>query len=201
MNIALDVDGCEANFIKSFILTAQGRGISNLPRHWTDWRGWDGGISQNDFRDVFAEIADKPAWWLSIDPMDDAYVNFQPAAYITDRPIASKYTHSWLTSNGFPDAPVITTGQVGQSKSEIMKTHGIDLIVEDRIANFKAINKTKGVCAVLLRRPWNHSISGKIQLNPHYYAPVHMCIKWMADLPLFIENNPNTIQQLIDSGS
>lgn len=199
MNIALDIDGCEANFIQGFINKAHASGVDNAPNHWTEWRGWNGNIERADFNRVFGQIANDTDWWMNLPVMEDTYVNFDPVAYITDRPIASKYSRQWLVEHGFPDAPVFTTGQEGASKHDIMKEHGIDLIVEDRPVNVHSINNVRGVGAIMLNRPWNPGDNGTVVLsngfNTHRQA---MAVNYMADVPHFIQQNSQAIHKVIN---
>jgi len=96
--------------------------------------------------------------------LDDFYLNlevltppceipFEPAGYVTSRPVSTEITEQWLDANGFPHRPVYTVG-LGQSKVEVLKELDCDIFVDDRFDNFVELNKA-GICCYLFDAPHN----------------------------------------------
>ena len=96
--------------------------------------------------------------------LDEMYLNlkplvspkdipFEPACYVTSRPVSTDITTKWLDINGFPTKPVITVG-VGGSKLDALKSHGVEMYIDDRFENFVELNKG-GICTFLITRPHN----------------------------------------------
>lgn len=97
--------------------------------------------------------------------LDDFYLNlevltpaseipFEPAGYVTSRPVSSEITERWLDMNGFPHRPVYTVG-LGESKVDVIKKINCDIFVDDRFDNFVELNKA-GICTYLFDAPHNH---------------------------------------------
>lgn len=80
-------------------------------------------------------------------------IPFEPAGYVTARPIATEITEQWLDVNGFPHRPVYTVG-LRQSKVDVLKEIGCEIFVDDRFDNFVEINKA-GICCFLFDAPHN----------------------------------------------
>lgn len=90
--------------------------------------------------------------------LDDFYLNlpvltspkdipFEPAVYVTSRPVDSKITEQWLDKHGFPVAQVITVGLNG-SKLAALKEQKIDFFIDDSYKNYMELNNG-GVCTYL----------------------------------------------------
>lgn len=80
-------------------------------------------------------------------------IPFEPALYVTARPVSSAVTEAWLDKHGFPAAPVCTVG-IGGSKIDCLKEHNIDIFVDDNFGNFVEINKA-GICCFLFDQVHN----------------------------------------------
>lgn len=74
-------------------------------------------------------------------------IPFEPAGYVTSRPVSTEITEQWLDANGFPHRPVYTVG-LGQSKVEVLKELDCDIFVDDRFDNFVELNRA-GICTYL----------------------------------------------------
>lgn len=82
-----------------------------------------------------------------------AEIPFEPAGYVTSRPVSTEITEQWLDANGFPHRPVYTVG-LGVSKVEILKELDCDIFVDDRFDNFVELNRS-GICTYLFDAPHN----------------------------------------------
>lgn len=82
-----------------------------------------------------------------------AEIPFEPACYVTSRPVDVKVTEKWLDDNGFPAAPVFSLGLDGD-KVAILKEQKVDIFVDDRYDNFVKLNNA-GICCYLFTAPHN----------------------------------------------
>jgi hypothetical protein len=188
LRIAQDIDGCLANFIQHFLTTARSDGHTEFPVHWTQWEDWMPPGLDDLFGTVFSEIAEDDEWWLSIPPYDDAYLPYEPDAYVTSRPVSSEVSEAWLQENGFPEAPVHTVGP-GQSKTEVLDQENIDLMVEDSTSNFEEINSTRHTTCVLLSRSWNLDVPterGIYRMNGGRW-PLDLRVHYLSEVPIWAE--------------
>lgn len=140
--IGLDVDGVLANFWKG---VQKRMNMDKFPEA-TYWN------FPYSYKYVWDEIVKNEDFWLSLEPMADSYLPFEPDCYITDRQVDSSVTAEWLETNGFPSAPVIT---VNGSKVAAVKERKLDLFVDDRWINFVDINKRTNCACYLMSREYN----------------------------------------------
>jgi len=177
MRVAYDLDGVHFNFAKAFLEKAQEMGLGKyFPAHWTLIREWNFGGEY--FSKVWKEIANDDYFWKSLEPFDDFFTEIRPCVYVTHRPCSSSVSAETLRTNGFPLAPVITTGE---SKVEALKAHKIDFFVEDKIENFREANEA-GILTVLLSRPHNLHENTRITLTSGY--EVDLRIPYMSEVGL-----------------
>ena len=93
-------------------------------------------------------------FYLDLKPkIDPAKIPFDPACYITSRPVSTEVTIKWLDKHGFPTRPVYTV-PVHTTKVEIAKQAGIDTFVDDSFINFVQLNKA-GINCYLWDAPHN----------------------------------------------
>lgn len=99
--------------------------------------------------DNFMEgITDDKDFWLSLKPKcDPSTIPFEPACYVTSRPIPSEWTMEWLEKNGFPCAKVITIGQ-GEKKSDVLKDK-VDVFIDDRFEYYRELNEAGIFCYLM----------------------------------------------------
>ena len=139
--IGLDVDEVICGFVKGF---TEYFGLS-VPANWY--------FSYN-MGDRFEELSSNEDFWLSLPvktkPQD---IPFEPACYITSRPVLTSITQKWLEMNGFSTRPVYTVG-LGKTKVEAAKEAGLDWFIDDAYHNFLELNKA-GICTFLLSAPHN----------------------------------------------
>lgn len=80
-------------------------------------------------------------------------IPFEPAGYVTARPVSAEITEAWLDTNGFPHRPVHNVG-LRNSKADVLKELDCDIFVDDRFDNFVELNKA-GICTFLFDAPHN----------------------------------------------
>lgn len=113
-------------------------------------------------------ITDKFESMRYFDTLDEFYLNlplktkpkdlpFEPACYVTSRPVSKEITEQWLDKNGFPTAPVYSVG-CGMSKVQALKEAAIDIFVDDKYDNFVELNRA-GICTYLFSAPHNERYS------------------------------------------
>lgn len=122
--IGLDIDGVLADFVGYLMKVSGNEG--HIPEHWND----------PIVRKEFENFKSDPMFWSGIPPLltrED--IPFEPHCYITARSIDPKVTQSWLDKNMFPKAPLYCVGN-GESKIDIARKSGIDIMVDDSITNF-----------------------------------------------------------------
>jgi len=139
--LGLDIDGVLANFLKGF--------KKKFP-DIVDKNNW---VQGNGFQEKIATLSDD--FWLSLEPLvDPSDLLVEPMCYITKREYCSqKAVEQWLKNNGFPTAPVhMITGS--QLKSEIAKSVGVEVFVDDNIHNYTDLNNN-GILCFLMHQPHN----------------------------------------------
>jgi hypothetical protein len=93
-------------------------------------------------------------FYLGLEPkLSQKDIPFEPACYVTSRPVDSIVTEEWLDTYGFPRAKVYTVG-LGQSKVECLKEAKVDIFIDDSYSNFLALNKA-GILCYLYDAPHN----------------------------------------------
>lgn len=188
IRVAIDIDGCLANFQQRFLDTAKRKGYSDFPTHWTQWRSWLPPDIKGGFGDLFDEIEEDELWWGEISPYDDAHLPVAPDAYLTARPVSSAVTENWLSRHGFPEAPVYTVG-VDNSKVPIMREKGIDLLVDDRPKTFDQVNQEREKTCLLMNRPYNQHVpseSGFYSMDDAKVIPVDLRLMYLSNLQIWI---------------
>lgn len=140
--IGLDIDGVLGDFVGHLMKVSGNEG--HQPLHWNDpvvRREFD--IWKND-----------PEFWANIPPLvtrED--IPFEPHCYITARSIDHTVTQTWLDKHLFPKAPLYCIG-FGESKIEIAKKSGIDIMVDDSYTNFLELTNA-GIFTYLYDAPYN----------------------------------------------
>ena len=79
---------------------------------------------------------------------------FEPVCYITNRPVDTIISESWLYELGFPQVPVYNT----KDKANLCEDLRLDVFVDDNFYNFQAINKTSTLC-YLYDQPHNRKFN------------------------------------------
>lgn len=93
-------------------------------------------------------------FYLNLSPLINGKdIPFEPACYVTSRPVSSKVTEEWLDKHNFPAAPVYTVG-LQKSKVQALKDAKVDIFVDDRYENFVELNNA-GICTYLFDAPHN----------------------------------------------
>lgn len=157
MKIGLDIDGVVAWFTKGFYNWFNEPFVA--PKQWEDPF-----IIAN-----FKKIVDVPAFWLGLEPLiNPKDIDFDVACYVTARPIASYITYSWLLKHGFPDRPVFTVGsnvEHHNTKTDVIRTLGINWFIDDHIVHCVDINKNTDCTCLCLTQPHNEHIHFEPRIN------------------------------------
>ena len=133
--IGLDVDEVLADFVGQLMVYFPD--LTERPVYWND----------PVLKDCFEKIKDEEEFWMSIKPkVDPKELPFEPAAYITARPVPSEVTQRWLDLHGFPRAKVIT---VAGSKVDAVRESGIDVYVDDSYSNFVDLTRAGLTCFLM----------------------------------------------------
>lgn len=144
--IGLDIDECIANFTGAYGVKT---GIDISPNHWSfcyevgknfdDWRK-DGTL--NEF------------YMNQIEPLlKGSDLPFEPTCYITNRPVDSTLTKTWLKLHNFPLTEVYTTKNRNE-KVKVALEQKLDYFIDDNFDTFVEMNKA-GVCCFLMDAPHN----------------------------------------------
>lgn len=140
--IGLDIDGVLGDFVGHLMKVSGNEG--HTPEHWND----------PIVRREFENFKHDPEFWSGIPPLltrED--IPFEPHCYITARSIAPEVTQAWLDKNMFPKAKLYCVGN-GESKIDIAKSSGIDIMVDDSITNFLELTNA-GIFTYLYDAPYN----------------------------------------------
>lgn len=134
--IGLDIDETICNFVSAYCK----RYDLPIPHCWN----FDPLMPER-----MKELRNDKHFWLNLEPLINlADLPFEPAAYITSRPIDNAITQEWLWRYQFPVAPVITVSS-GNDKIEHCKQLELDYFVDDNFSTFAEMNKS-GICCFLM---------------------------------------------------
>ena len=137
--VALDIDEVLAGFTDAYCKRF------NMPRSPLFWNF--------DYRmkERMAMLHKDENFWMDIKPLiTPSQLPFEPVGYITSRTIPEKWTKRWLSANGFPTAPLVST----QDKKIGMEKLKADILIDDSIDVFRDLNNN-GYCCILYNRPHN----------------------------------------------
>jgi hypothetical protein len=143
--IGLDIDEVICDFVTGWHKTWD---ADCAPECWNyDW----------DMSERFKTLAEREelvSFYMSLQPkVSPKDIPFEPACYVTSRPIRSEDTAEWLKKHKFPKAKVITV-PINQSKVDVIKEANIDIFVDDKYENFVELNNA-GICTFLFDAPHN----------------------------------------------
>lgn len=143
--IGLDIDEVLCNFTGGW---HKRWGTDPAPEWWNYHRGMG-----DHFEQMHADGSIE-AFYLGLEPkIAPSDIPFEPACYVTSRPIDTDVTEEWLHKHGFPAVPVHTV-PMGSSKVDVIKKANIDIFVDDCFSNFVELNKA-GICCFLMDAPHN----------------------------------------------
>ncbi len=131
--IGLDIDEVLANFVKQYDKHYK----TGIPTAWN---------FDKEMPNRLKKHSKDKKFWMDIEPNLSGHdLPFEPAVYVTARPVDSVITEAWLKKHNFPVAPVITVGP-GESKLEVIKKHNVDIFVDDNYKTFVELNNNGVFC-------------------------------------------------------
>lgn len=134
--ISLDVDEIICAWVQAYCK----RYDMDIPHCWN----FDPKMSER-----MAELKNDMDFWAGIEPLIKAEdLPFEPAAYITSRPIPNEWTQEWLWHHKFPVAPVITV-EHGADKLLKCEELGINWHVDDNFDTFRHLNANGMHCFLM----------------------------------------------------
>ena len=133
LKVALDVDGILANFYLSACKKFD-KPYTKVFHFGTDW-----------IKKIFSKIANDKDFWGNLEILNPPEaIDFDFDVYMTHLPekmLGSRI--EWLKKNGFPDKPVIVSGDKAKTCLEM----GIDVLIDDKPSTIKEC-KEVGILAI-----------------------------------------------------
>lgn len=136
--VALDIDDVCLDFIGAF----QKKTGIKLNDYWN---------GSYQIREKLNELSTDEEFWTTLPTKH--LPTFEPDLYITSRSIPVEWTMKNLERNGFPCAPVYCVPW-NESKIELLKEHGVSILVDDKIANYLDATNN-GIFCYLMDAPHN----------------------------------------------
>lgn len=136
--IALDIDDVCLDFIGSF----EKKTGTVLNPYWN---------GTYEMKDLLDELSTDKEFWTTLPTLHKP--SFEPDLYITSRSIPIEWTKENLERNGFPCAPVYCVPW-NTSKVELLKEHGVSILIDDKYQNFKEATES-GIFCYLMDSPAN----------------------------------------------
>jgi len=151
LNIILDIDGCEADFVTSF---EEFFSVNIIE------------LSEIEVTERVESLKRNTKFWTSLKKLND--LDFTPRAYCTAR-INSKYsTKKWLRLNDLPLSPVYQVKGYKLSKVPQLKriptTSEYKVFIDDSWKNVQDALDA-GIPALLYDTPFNQSIETKLRIK------------------------------------
>lgn len=136
--VALDIDDVCLDFQGAF----QNKFKIELNPYWN---------GNYDMSKMLEEIKEDEEFWTNLPAKH--VPSFEPDLYITSRSIPDEWTMKNLQKMGFPCAPVYSIPW-NTSKVELLKKHNVDILVDDKWANYKEATEA-GIFCYLMDAPHN----------------------------------------------
>lgn len=173
MRAMLDIDGCLAEFVKSFTQWCCEVGVATEQLTAADQKDWQLGYPfKSD--EVWDKLKATRNWWMRVEPIvtpqEIKLLNnisqFHDLYFITNRPgtvglNAEQQSEQWLRSLGMDTSRVSVLATKG-SKGELCQSLNITVALEDRLENLVDL-KAHGVTAVA--RGWQYNASWEPRVN------------------------------------
>jgi hypothetical protein len=175
MKLAIDIDGCLAQFDRPYAKLLNWQFPEFTDRYPTVW-DWDkaAGCPQENIDRAWQYICASNHFWLDLDPYpttrDDLVALGQAVSqghdvyFLTSRPgiIAKLQSEIWLRVHGYHYAPTVLIAGGPMTKGLICDGLQIEAAIDDRPENLIAIGSNKDLggnnCRLFLfDRPWNRS--------------------------------------------
>lgn len=143
--VGLDIDEVIADFTGAY---SERTGVTSQPDHWN----YCGNIGKNF--DAWRKDGTLDPFYLNIKPLVNSRdLGFEPACYITARPVETPVTEQWLSANNFPINPVFTVKN-REEKVQVAIDQKLNYFIDDNYDTFLELNKA-GVCCFLFDKPHN----------------------------------------------
>jgi hypothetical protein len=142
--VALDVDDVVADFLGGY---REATGDTTNP-YWS---------SSYKIRENLEILKEDKDFWVNLKVLHRP--NFEPVCYISSRSIPVEWTQEFIQKNGLPCAPVYHVPW-NESKVEFLIKNHIDVLVDDKIANFQEAMRA-GVFCYLMNAPHNEWFDAK----------------------------------------
>ena len=173
--IAVDLDGCVANFTHGFSslchsFTEEAPIVMQSEAkswRWQDWY-WDAGPDAAQIiEDAWRHIKKSSTFWLNLPvlfpqtmPEVAALARAQPLVFVTRRDGAGVWlqTTRWLQERGVEE-PLVYCVQSGEEKEDVLTKLGIRVIIEDSPVYAEGL-KAAGHEVVLIDWPYNRQTKG-----------------------------------------
>lgn len=150
--IGLDIDEVLANFVDAY---SRATGIEGKPDHWNfcynmmdNFEKWKNNTTSK-FKEGDKLINELDDFYeYGIKPLCNPNLPFEPICYITNRPVETHITKSWLEKHKFPLKPIFTT-KSREEKIAIALEQKLDYFIDDNFETFVEMNKA-GICCFLM---------------------------------------------------
>lgn len=104
---------------------------------------WNGSYQMQS---LLEKLKNDKDFWVNLPALHKP--NFEPYCYITSRSIPDEWTKECLEKNGFPCAPVYSVPW-NESKVPLLKEHKIDVLIDDKPANYHDATKNGIFCYLM----------------------------------------------------
>jgi 5'(3')-deoxyribonucleotidase len=172
MKIGIDVDGCLADFNRSYrtlVLDLTGILLPAIDDTYPNCWNYDlaAGVTREQASNCWRHIKDSTSFWRHMGALPDARLALKILAdaswasdvyFVTSRPgnSSKQQTEDWLRAHGYYTSPtvLIANGNKGLLSSGL----GLEVFVDDKLENCEDVLVTSPACQVfLVDAPWNRS--------------------------------------------
>ena len=131
--IGLDLDGVIFDFNKAY----EKRFNIKMNPYWD---------ATYEMKEHLKELESDKEFWVNLPLLNRP--EFEVTAYVTSRVVPVEWIQESIQKNGLPCAPIITVPW-NASKIDALKSCGIDVMIDDKLENFREINKAGITCYLM----------------------------------------------------